>query len=269
MENNIIVYESCRNLRALGREALKGRWGLAALGTLLYLALILVPVFILNAIFGPDDMGNSGVSTIYSIIVSGPMTLGYTMFAISIFRKRETSAAEVFYGFEKFGKALGLYIVMSVLVFLWTLLFIIPGIIAAFRYSMCFFILADNPNIGIKEALNQSKWMMKGNKWKIFCLNLSFIGWGILCIFTLGIGMIWLTPYVQVSITAFYEIVNGNLRVNRQDAAIGYIPNQSDKNSIVDPITVYRNELNNNEFDTRDNDINENDNKFDSNNDDK
>lgn len=235
MDNNIIVYESCSNLRALGRESLRGRWGFAASGTLLYLALILVPIIVLNAIFGTDEYGNSGVSTLYSFLVTGPMTLGYTMFAISIFRKRETSVAEVFYGFERFGKSLGLYIVMSIFILLWSLLLLIPGIIAAFRYGMCFYILADNPNIGIMEALNESKRMMRGNKWKLFCLNLSFIGWGLLSIFTLGIGMLFLTPYIQVSITAFYEMANGRLRSNR----IGSI-----QNPIEDPITVYKDETN-------------------------
>lgn len=240
MQSNIIVNESCRTLRALGRESLSTRWGFAALGTLLYMALILVPVIILNALFGPGDGTSAGVSNIYSLLVSGPMTLGYTMFGISIFRKRETSVAEVFYGFEKFGKALGLYIVMVIFVLLWSLLLIIPGIIASFRYSLCFFVLADNPNIGIMEALNESKRMMQGNKWKMFCLNLSFIGWGLLCILTLGVGFLWLTPYVQVSMTAFYEMANGSLRSNRLEG--NYITDISKQNPLEDPITVYKEE---------------------------
>jgi uncharacterized membrane protein len=210
MNDNIIVYESCRNLRALGRQALSGKWKLAALGTLLYVVLVMIPVIILDWIFGDGEP--TAVSTIYSLLVTGPMTLGYITFALSLFRSRETSPAEVLYGFERFGKALGLYLLMSVLILLWTLLFIIPGIIAAYRYSMSFFILADNPDIGIMEAINESKRMMRGNKLKLFCLELSFIGWILLCIPTLGIGFIWLLPYMTVSITAFYDIANGSLR---------------------------------------------------------
>lgn len=223
MDQNIIVNESSSNLRALGRNALIGKWGLGVLGTLLFAVLTMVPVFILDAIFGDGTMSPTTVSSIYSMLITGPMTLGYAMFAISIFRNRETSPAEVFYGFERFGKAFGLYIVMSILIFLWALLLIVPGIIAALRYSMSFYILADHPEMGIMEAINESKRMMRGNKWKFFCLNLSFIGWGILCLFTLGIGFLWLGPYLEVTVIAFYDIANGSLRPVRRD-----------------PITVYK-----------------------------
>lgn len=239
MDQNIIVNESSANLRALGRDVLKGKWGLGVAGTLLYFALTMIPVIILNAIFGHGEAGPSGISTIYNLLISGPMVLGYAMFAISIFRKRETSPAEVFYGFERFGKAFGLYIVMSIFIILWSLLLIIPGIIAAFRYSLCFYILADHPEMGIMEALNESKRMMKGNKWKMFCLNLSFIGWGILCVFTLGIGFIWLLPYMEVSIIAFYDIANGSLRsVRAIEGEYGAASEGSRTGR--DPITVYR-----------------------------
>lgn len=239
MDQNIIVIESSRNLRALGRNALTGKWGLGVLGTVLYAVLTTVPVIILNAIFGDGDASPAAISNIYSLLITGPMTLGYAMFAISIFRKRETSPAEVFYGFERFGKAFGLYIVMIIFVLLWSLLLIIPGIIAAFRYSMSFYILADNPDIGIMEALNESKKMMRGNKWKFFCLNISFIGWGILCLLTLGIGFLWLGPYMEVSFIAFYDIANGSLRSVRNiegDAGI----NSDGVRTAVDPITVYK-----------------------------
>lgn len=235
MNENIIVYESSRNLRALGRNALSGKWKLAILGSLLYGVLVMVPVFILNMIFGGGEP--TTVSSIYNLLVTGPMTLGYITFAISIFRGRETSTAEVLYGFERFGKSLGLYLLISVLIILWTLLLVIPGVIAAFRYSMSFFILADNPDIGILEAINESKRMMRGNKWKLFCLELSFIGWGLLCVLPLAIGTLWpsvgiicvpalgigfllLSPYIAVSMVAFYDIANGSLR--RKEISINW-----------------------------------------------
>lgn len=211
MENNIIVTESSENIRRMARQSLTGRWGFAAVGTLIYLAVIMVPVLILDLLFGAEDGSGSIVSTVYSMIIAGPTTLGYTMFVLSIFRRRETSVAEVFYGFEKFGKALGLYLVMSVFIFLWTLLLIIPGIIASFRYALAFYVLADNPEMGIMEAINESKRLMRGNKWKLFCLQISFIGWALLGLLTLGIGYLWLTPYMEVSIAAFYEMTRGNM----------------------------------------------------------
>lgn len=219
MNDNIIVTESSRNLRALGRNSLAGRWGLAVLGTLIYIALIMIPTVILTKIFSDSgDFTQSLVPNIYSLLITGPMTLGYSMFAISIFRKRESSPAEVFYGFEKFFKAFGLYIVMSIFIFLWTLLFIIPGIIAALRYSMSFYILADHPDIGILEAIKESKRIMQGNKWKFFCLNISFIGWALLAAIPMGIGFLWLWPYISVSVVAFYDIANGSLK------AVRYVP---------------------------------------------
>ncbi len=267
MDQNIIVTESSRNLRSLGRDALRGKWKLGVLGTLLYMVLVLIPMVILDAIFG-NGTSPAGVSTIYSILISGPMTLGYAMFSISIFRKRETSPAEVFYGFERFGKALGLYIVMLVFIILWALLLIVPGIIAAFRYSMCFYILADNPDIGIMEALNESKRMMRGNKSKLFCLNISFIGWAFLAglpimigtavmvplsgmidysyytvaIYILGVGFLWLTPYMEVSMIAFYDIANGSLRAARSLNDESGFRGEAPINSGMDPITVYKDE---------------------------
>lgn len=215
MEHNIIVTESCRNLRALARDSLAGRWSLAFMGTLLYFAITTIPVLLLNAIFGEGDSNQAGISSVYNLVIAGPVILGYAMFCISIFRKRETSPSEVLYGFERFAKAFGLYIVIMIFTFLWTLLFIIPGIIAALRYSMSFYILADNPDIGIMEAINRSKAMMRGNKWKFFCLNLSFIGWVLLCVFTFGIGLLWLLPYMENAFVAFYDIANGSLRAVR------------------------------------------------------
>ena len=264
MNQNIIVNESSANLRALGRDALRGNWKLGVAGTLLYMILVYVPMDILNAIFG-NGTSPAGISMVYIILISGPMALGYAMFAISIFRKRETSPAEVFYGFERFGKALGLLIVIIIFVTLWSLLFIVPGIIAAFRYSMSFYILADNPDMGIMEALNESKRMMQGNKWKFFCLNLSFIGWMLLAIIPIavgtgllfpfvgridyvfysaiidacGIGYLWITPYMEVSTIAFYDIANGSLRSVR--TIEGDIDVHSDNNAAnFDPITVYK-----------------------------
>ncbi len=254
MNQNIIVSESSKNLRALSRDSLTGKWGLSVAGTLLYAVLTIIPVIILNSIFGDGDTP-AGISTVYNILITGPMTLGYAMFAMSIFRKRETSPAEVFYGFERFGKALGLYIVLSIFIFLWTLLLIIPGIIAVFRYSMSFYILADNPNMGIMEVINESKKMMQGNKWKFFCLNISFIGWAIVCCFTLGIGFLWLMPYMEVSIIAFYDIANGSLRSARTLEGETVIPSENIE-SDVDPITVYKEKTEQTDKDMQENDVN-------------
>jgi len=90
---------------------------------------------------------------------------------------------------------------------LWSLLLIIPGIIASLSYSQTYYILADDEKISAREAIKKSKKIMMGNKWKYFVLGLSFLGWFILSIFTLGIGLIWLLPYMNISMAKFYEDV--------------------------------------------------------------
>ena len=93
--------------------------------------------------------------------------------------------------------------------FLWSLLFVIPGIVADYSYSMTDYILAEHPDMTASEAIAASKAMMAGNKWRLFCLNMSFIGWALLSIFTLGIGILWLNPYQNVSVAAFYREISG------------------------------------------------------------
>lgn len=225
MGHTIIVNESCKTLRALGRNSLKGKWGLGVLGSFIYMAIMLIPMGLFWLIIGDDIAGGMiWLIYLYLFLVCGPLELGYVMFAISIFRKKETSAAEVLYGFERYGKAFGLYFVTSIFIILWSFLLYIPGIIAYYRYSQAFFILADNPNIGIMEAIAESKRMMKGNKMKKFLLDLSFIGWAILAELTV-IGLLWLLPYQQVASVAFYDILNGSLRASGTESTV--IPENS------------------------------------------
>ena len=89
------------------------------------------------------------------------------------------------------------------------LVFIIPGIIKAFAYSMTFYIMVDDKEIGANDAIEKSQKMMYGNKWKLFRLELRFFGWALLCILTLGIGFIWLIPYMQVTMVKFYDDIKG------------------------------------------------------------
>jgi uncharacterized membrane protein len=87
----------------------------------------------------------------------------------------------------------------------WTLLLIVPGIIAGYRYSQAFYILRDNPEIGAMEAIRRSKTMMAEHKWRLFVLQLTFIGWHLLCMLSLCIGYLWLVPYIMAAGAHFYE----------------------------------------------------------------
>lgn len=99
---------------------------------------------------------------------------------------------------------------MVLFTYLWMLLLIIPGIIKAFAYSMTPYILKDYPELSANQAINLSVRMMKGHKFDLFYLYLSFIGWGILSVFTLGLGYLWLMPYMYASMAAFYQDVKND-----------------------------------------------------------
>jgi uncharacterized membrane protein len=109
----------------------------------------------------------------------------------------------------KYGKTLfkiiGASLLQGLFLFLWSLLLIIPGIIKSLSYSQTFFLLRDHSEYTMFEAITESRKMMNGYKWKYFLLGLSFIGWGILCLFTLGIGFLWLVPYVSTAMATFYN----------------------------------------------------------------
>ena len=105
-------------------------------------------------------------------------------------------------------------VLAAIFIFLWSLLLVIPGIVKCFSYSMTPFILEENPELSANEAIDRSRAMMKGHKFDLFWLILSFIGWMILCFFTLGLGWLWLAPYMQTSVAAFYEDVKADYEIN-------------------------------------------------------
>lgn len=98
----------------------------------------------------------------------------------------------------------------GMLIFLWSLLFVIPGIIASYRYAMTPYILAENMDLSVMEAISESKRLMKGNKLRLFFMELSFLGWQILCVLTLGIASLWVGPYMEAAKAAFYREISEN-----------------------------------------------------------
>ena len=108
-----------------------------------------------------------------------------------------------------FGKAFWLRLRMGIFTFLWTLLLIIPGIIKSYAYSMSGFILAENSEMTAKEAMKVSEKMMAGNKWRLFCLQFSFIGWQLLLYLSFGeSASCGLTPYMNAATAAFYDEIS-------------------------------------------------------------
>lgn len=136
-------------------------------------------------------------------------SVGYMWYALRLARRQACGYANLFDGFAEAGRVLLTGILMGVFVFLWSLLLIIPGIIAAYRYRMAFYILFDNPEVGALQAISMSKEMMRGHKLELFVLDLSFIGWLILVPLTLGILGLWVTPYMTATEANFYDSLNG------------------------------------------------------------
>ena len=192
-------------LRNSAKILLRGNWGESILVAFVYLIFV-------GAIASLQNKNNS--LSILTLIIEGPMLLGLTIFFLKLSRDEDARFENLFDGFKMFGKALGTYLLMILYIFLWTLLLIIPGIIAAMSYSMSFFILADNPDIKIQEALNLSKEMMYGYKMKYFLMQLGFFGLALLCILTLGIGFLWLLPFMQVTKSKFYDDIKDS-RIER------------------------------------------------------
>lgn len=187
-------------IRANARMQLKGNWGLS-------LAVCLLYSLILSAV------SSTGVG---ALILGGSLQIGLILYFLALMRGNNPRLELLFDGFKSFTATLGIYLWYTLWVLIWSLLLIIPGIIKSLSYSMSFYITADNPNIGIKNSLNISKKMMHGYKGKLFMLYLSFIGWAFLCILSLGIGLLWLTPYIQASVANFYaevrrESINNNV----------------------------------------------------------
>ncbi len=181
------------------RESLVGKWGLAV-GTFAVYAVINIAI---------SSLKGRGTGSIVSLLVSGPFIMGVSLFSLSISRNKEAKFEQLFEGFKKYGRSLVAYLLVVLFTILWTLLFIIPGIIAALSYSQTFYILVDDETINPKDAIKKSKKMMMGFKWKYFCLGLRFIGWTLLSILTFGVGFLWLFPYIHISTAKFYDDIKG------------------------------------------------------------
>ena len=188
-----------RDLMVAARDSLRNNWGLAigvsvVIGGISLMLNLLANIPLLGVIF-----------SISHLLISGALQLGIALFWLSLSRTGAGAMSQAFSGFERFGTALATCLLTTIFVLLWTLLLIVPGIIAALRYSQVWFVLAENPQMDALDAINRSKQLMEGNKWKYFCLQWRFFGWALLCILTLGIGFLWLGPYIAMSQAKFYD----------------------------------------------------------------
>ena len=210
-----VMLRSNSELLRSARESLTGRWGIA-IGTFLVYEIIISSLQSGGYRYQSDADSHQGFTFIYSfmsliyLVVAGPFALGIAIFSLNLARNVEARFEQIFDGFRNFKTAFIAYILKVLFIVLWTLLFIIPGIIAALSYAMTFFIIADDDSIEPMAALDKSKKMMYGYKSQLFYLSLRFFGLALLCILTLGIGFLWLIPYVYVTTAKFYDDIKDN-----------------------------------------------------------
>ena len=154
----------------------------------------------------------SGFLSILLALFSVVLNAGFTWYGMSLARGQETGFGSIFEGFADVGRIIAASILMGIFVFLWSLLFFFPGIIALYRYRMTYRILRDNPHVSALQAISISKTMMRGYKMSLFVLDLSFLGWAILSTLTLGILGLWVSPYQSATEANFYDAIQGGFQ---------------------------------------------------------
>lgn len=226
-------------IRQEARKSLTGKWGKAALATLVFFVIDYVISFVLNLV--------PAIGAIASTIISVPLSFGFIVVVMAkLKRGEEISYIEFFKnGFDKFAKVwqvtLWIFVKMlapivvaivgaivmtsgvtmsvaesstgSVLTILGVVVYLVGIIWAiprAYSYKLALYIINDNPDMLAKETVEKSAEIMNGHRWEFFWLQLTFIGWAFLACLTFGIGMLWLIPYIQVSTVAFYDNLIGN-----------------------------------------------------------
>lgn len=196
-------------LRAMARMNLSGKWLVAALVSFIYVAVA----------------GGCGaipaIGSLLSIIIGAPLVYGLYVIFLELHREgKPIEVGRLFDGFNDFGRIAGTMILMQIYILLWTLLLIVPGIVKSYSYAMTPYILKDEPELKHNAAIEKSMRMMNGYKMKLFMLDLSFIGWALLSILTLGIGLFFLQPYMATARAAFYENLKAELGSSEEKATV-------------------------------------------------
>ncbi len=189
-------------IRALARRELHDNWTNPVLATLIYTAI--------SAACGSIPFA--------SLLAAVPLSFGLFIAMLKFVRGEKESVIDNMFGvFKTYGRTLAVSLLTLVFTGLWTLLFIIPGIIKHYSYAMTFYIANDHPELSADDCIEESMKMMNGHKMDLFLLDLSFIGWAILCLFTFGIGFLWLQPYVMTSHAIFYKELKAELYPEMED----------------------------------------------------
>ncbi len=208
-------------LKEDAKSKLSGNWFKAAIIT--FIIWVLTDAFTQEAVVSFGSSGTTtvnstnGLFTIISLIVAGPLAIGAVYFYMKIESGEEGNINLLFDGFQDFKRGLIFHIVSTIFIILWALLFIIPGFIAAIRYSMGYYLMVENPDMQPMDALRESSELMRGHKMDFLMFSLSFVGWFILSVITLGIGFLMLVPYYQMAKLNFYRKITGDERIGYDD----------------------------------------------------
>ncbi len=147
---------------------------------------------------------------IITFLLTAAFIYGTKVLVLNNIKIHKANFADIFAGFPKFGKAFAIKFFMAIYLFLWSLLLIIPAIVKSYSYAMTYYIALDNPDIAANEAITRSRQMMKGNKWRLFLLDLSFIGWWLLSVLTCGVlAVVYVVPYTETARATFYRNLIG------------------------------------------------------------
>ncbi len=225
-----------RDFKTAAQKSLKNNWGIAIGAMVINSVIISAISYLANG----TPAQYWWISTLCGMFIAVPITVGYSWFHLDLFRHSKANISTMFEGFSNnYTRNVATGTLMSIFVALWSLLFIIPGIIKGLAYSMTFFILRDRPELSALDAITESRKMMEGKKKELFYLMLSFLGWVIipyvltaLGVYFTGVGIagsgivsltvlgtvfliagsissvlinLYVTPYYMTSVAAFYE----------------------------------------------------------------
>ena len=186
-------------LKAAAKSQISGKIGILFLITLIIGLIAGVAGGILSLIpFG---------GWIVSIIITPAFSLSIIRVYLNVVNGGQPEARDAFCGFDDFWSAFKVTFLVGLFTFLWSLLFVIPGIIKSYSYSMSLYVLAEIKGKPALECINESKAMTEGHKFDLFVLGLSFLGWALLCVITLGIAAIWVTPYMSATYANAYNLL--------------------------------------------------------------
>ncbi len=190
--------------KAILKENFKGFWK----GYLIILAISFLCSLVLGLVANPESMLYAALNFVLSFFLS-TLSVGFTLYTLKLVRKEEYSREDIFRFVKNVLPIAAITLIMGIIIMLWSLLLVIPGIIAAIGYSMVFYLYADLHTEGESkspmEYLSESKKLMDGYKMDYFVFILSFIGWGFLSVLTLGIGFIYTIPYISIAETLYYD----------------------------------------------------------------